>query len=483
MTSLAVAFLCLFYGVPSEKHMQLFPIFVKLAGRRCLVVGAGTVGQAKIQSLLDARARVRVVAPRGTAAVAEWKQQGLVEWEVREFQPSDMDGAFLVIAATNSSATNAVIHKEAEQRNILCNAVDDPENCDFYYGAVVRRGDLQIAISTAGKSPALAQRLRQELETSIGSEYTAWVEELGQEREKLFAQSVEPEQRKRMLHELVSRKFPRRDSADRLSGKVFLVGAGPGDVELLTLKALSVLQSSEVVLHDELVGRDVLALIPSTAEVVNVGKRCGQKSARQEHINSLLVGYASQGLRVVRLKGGDPLLFGRAGEEIEALRKAQIPFEIVPGVTAALAASASAQIPLTHRHVSSALMVLTSHHAASADPDPWPEHIPTNVTLVVYMPGYAYEATQGKLLKAGLSQRTPCAVISQATTPQEQVFRTMIADLHQAPKLPAPTLLVVGDVVRFADHASLRRQFAQSIAEFQPPVTQDFVSEEQEQAE
>ena len=467
--------------------MNLFPIFVKLAGRRCLVVGAGTVGQAKIQSLLDAGAEVRVVASRGTATVADWAQNGAISWEVREFQPSDLDGAFLVIAATNSTATNAVIHQESQQRNIMCNSVDDPENCDFYYGSVVRRGDLQIAISTAGKSPALAQRLRQDLEKRIGPEYTAWMDELGQEREKLFAQSIDPEERKRLLHELVSRKFPRKSSSDPIPGsrgKVFLVGAGPGDVELLTVKALNVLQSAEVVLHDELVGRDVLALIPETAEVHNVGKRSGQKSARQEHINELLIEYASQGFNVVRLKGGDPLLFGRAGEEIEALRKADIDFEIVPGVTAALAAAASAQIPLTHREVSSALMVLTSHHSKFTDSDPWPAHIPTNVTLVVYMPGYAYEATKGKLLKAGLSHRTPCAVISQATSAQEQVFRTTIAELHNVPKLPAPTLLVVGDVVRFADHATLRQQFAQQISEFQPPVAaQDFVPEEQEQAE
>jgi uroporphyrin-III C-methyltransferase/precorrin-2 dehydrogenase/sirohydrochlorin ferrochelatase len=466
--------------------MNLFPIFVKLAGRRCLVVGAGTVGQAKIQSLLDAGAQVHVVAPHGTATVTEWAQSGALSWEVREFQSSDLEATFLVIAATNSTATNAVIHQEAQQRNIMCNSVDDPENCDFYYGSVVRRGDLQIAISTAGKSPALAQRLRQDLEKRIGPEYTAWVDELGAQREKLFAQSIDPEERKRLLHELVSRKFPRKDSSDRIlgsRGKVFLVGAGPGDVELLTVKALNVLQSAEVVLHDELVGRDVLALIPETAEVVNVGKRSGQKSARQEHINALLIEYASQGYRVVRLKGGDPLLFGRAGEEIEALCKADIEFEIVPGVTAALAAAASAQIPLTHREVSSALMVLTSHHSKFADGDPWPEHIPTNVTLVVYMPGYAYEATKAKLLKAGLRHRTPCAVISKATSSEEQVFRTTIADLHNAPKLPAPTLLVVGDVVRFADHATLRQQFAQQISEFQPSVAQDSVSEEQEQAE
>src|ERR1051326_672092 len=234
--------------------MNLFPIFVKLAGRRCLVVGAGTVGQAKIQSLLDAGARVHVVAPHGTATVAEWAQSGAISWDVRDFQPSDLDGAFLAIAATNSAATNAVIHQEAQQQNILCNSVDDPENCDFYYGSVVHRGDLQIAISTAGKSPALAQRLRHDIEKRIGPEYTAWVDELGTQREKLFAQSIDPEERKRLLHELVSRKFPHKDSSDRIlgsRGKVFLVGAGPGDVELLTLKALNILQSAEVVLRSE----------------------------------------------------------------------------------------------------------------------------------------------------------------------------------------------------------------------------------------
>src|SRR5882724_5553865 len=176
--------------------MNLFPIFVKLAGRRCLVVGAGTVGQAKIQSLLDAGAKVRVVASHGTSLVAEWAQSGLIKWEVREFTSSDIDGAFLVIAGTNSTGTNSVIHKESQQRNILCNSVDDPENCDFYYGAIVRRGDLQIAISTAGKSPALAQRLRQDLEAQFGAEYTEWVEELGKDRERLLAQSIQAEERK-----------------------------------------------------------------------------------------------------------------------------------------------------------------------------------------------------------------------------------------------------------------------------------------------
>lgn len=459
--------------------MTLFPIFVKLAGRRCLVIGAGTVGQSKIQSLLVAGANVAVIAPQGTSLVREWAENRLIEWEVREFEASDLNDVFLVIAATNCNAINQIIFREAQKRNILCNSVDDPVNCDFYYPAVVRRGDLQIAISTAGKSPALAQKLRKDLEAQYGPEYAGFVDDLGKTRQGLFAKPADPEERKRLLHQLANREV----SAEK-NGKVYLVGAGPGDAELLTLKALKLIQSADVVLHDELIGPEVMDCIPSTTEVENVGKRCGKKSARQEYINNRLVQHALLGRQVVRLKGGDPLLFGRAGEEIEALRKAKINFEIIPGVTAALAAAAGAQIPLTHRNVSSALMVLTSHHAPTADPDPWPAHIPTNVTLVVYMPGYAYEETKGKLLKAGLSSRTPCAVISQATSPQEQVYRTTIADLHRAPKLAAPTLLVVGDVVRFAEHATLHHPYAAPIPELkQPLVAEKFVSQEQEQAE
>jgi precorrin-2 dehydrogenase len=186
--------------------MNLFPIFVKLAGRRCLVVGAGTVGQAKIRSLLVAGARVRVVALKANPEVMEWAEQGAVELDTRAFHASDIGGSFLVVAATNSNKVNASIYREAQRRNVLCNAVDDPENCDFYYPAVVRRGDLQIAISTAGKSPALAQRLREELEAQFGPEYSAWVAELGKTREQLRARPLAGGQRKKLLHELASRR-------------------------------------------------------------------------------------------------------------------------------------------------------------------------------------------------------------------------------------------------------------------------------------
>jgi uroporphyrin-III C-methyltransferase len=245
-----------------------------------------------------------------------------------------------------------------------------------------------------------------------------------------------------------------------MTGKVYLVGAGPGDPELLTLKALKLLKSADIVLHDDLISAEILAFIPSSTPVHNVGKRFGRKKISQEDINALLVQNALLGLQVVRLKSGDPLIFGRAGEEIEALRAAGIDLEMVPGVTAALGAAARAQIPLTHRQVSSTIVLVTGHHAGADEFADWPAKTPTDATVAVYMPGYDYRNTAEQLLRAGLPGTTPCAIISQATSIQEKIHLTTVEDLHQAPRLPAPTLLVVGEVVRWAKPAELREQFA-----------------------
>jgi precorrin-2 dehydrogenase / sirohydrochlorin ferrochelatase len=199
--------------------MTLFPMFMKLEGRPCLVVGAGTVGEPKISSLIEAGALIRVIALHATAAVVEWAQRGAINWEARAFNGADLDGAFVVIAATNSRELNAAIFRESRQRNILCNVVDDPEYCDFYYSAVVRRGDLQIAISTNGRSPALAQRIRRELEVQFGPEYGEWLRELGQIRQQLFATKIDPEQRRRLLHELASREAFKKAQSTELNSE------------------------------------------------------------------------------------------------------------------------------------------------------------------------------------------------------------------------------------------------------------------------
>jgi uroporphyrin-III C-methyltransferase len=237
-----------------------------------------------------------------------------------------------------------------------------------------------------------------------------------------------------------------------MTGKVYLVGAGPGDPELLTLKAARVLKTADVVLHDDLVSAQILRLVPTHTQVRSVGKRCGKKNISQEEINFLMVTLATSGLQVVRLKGGDPLIFGRGGEEIAALRKANIEFEIVPGITAALGAASSAQIPLTHRQSSHALVVLAGHSAAGADPTNWRALVSLGATVVIYMPGRDYWQSARKLRNAGLPDETPCAIISRATTSEEQVLLTTVERLRAAPRLPAPTLLVVGEVLRHASH-------------------------------
>src|SRR6266403_887127 len=251
-----------------------------------------------------------------------------------------------------------------------------------------------------------------------------------------------------------------------MKGKVYLVGAGPGDPDLLTLKALRLLRAAEVVLHDDLVAPEILKLIPATAQIHNVGKRCGKKKILQGEINDLMVTLAASGLRVVRLKGGDPLIFGRAGEEIETLRRNNIPFEIVPGVTSAMGAAAAAQIPLTHRRASSALVLITAHkasdkNAAEKDGSDWSKFVASGATLVIYMPGQNYSDIAKRLTAAGLAGETPCAVISRASTKQQRTHRTTVLDLHRAPQLAAPTLLVVGEVVRLADPSTIGEAFIQ----------------------
>jgi uroporphyrin-III C-methyltransferase len=248
-----------------------------------------------------------------------------------------------------------------------------------------------------------------------------------------------------------------------MRGKVYLVGAGPGDPDLLTVKALRLLHTVDAVLYDDLVSPEILSVIPSSAQLHNVGKRCGKKQIRQEEINFLMITLADSGQQVVRLKSGDPMIFGRAGEEIEALRKAGVAYEVVPGITSALGAAASAQIPLTHRRISSAVVFLTGHRASADEAADWGRLRAHGSTLVIYMPGQNYRETARRLEAAGLAMETPCAVISRATTSQQRTYRTTLAGLRHLPSLPSPTLLVIGEVVRLQDCPTLE-EFAQPLS-------------------
>lgn len=250
-----------------------------------------------------------------------------------------------------------------------------------------------------------------------------------------------------------------------MKGRVYLVGAGPGDPELLTLRALRLLRTAGAVLHDDLVSPEILKLVSPAAQVHNVGKRCGTKKISQQEINFLMIALADSGLHVIRLKSGDPMIFGRAGEEIESLRRANISYEVVPGVTSALGAAAAAEIPLTHRRASSALVLITAHQASDSEAANWNKLAGSCATLVIYMPGQDYADLAAKLKTAGVAPTTPCAIISRATTSRQQTHRTTVADLVRAPHLAAPTLLVVGEVVRFSDPLTLVPNFTANESE------------------
>ncbi len=442
-------------------------MFVKLQGRTVVVVGAGPIAEQKIPGLFEAGARIRILAPQATPQIVQWASDGKLQWHAREFTANDLDGATLVIAATSAPGVNRTVFQECEARGIFCNAVDDIENCRFYYGAVVQRGGLQIAISTNGKSPALAQRIRKELETTYGEEYAVWLDKLGNTRNALRTKAIDAGRVKSILHRLASKemfeRFRRRAKPvaagqpavaqgealrplpQQPHATVYLVGAGPGDPELLTLRAARLLQAAQVVLHDSLVSREVLAQINPAAQIIDVGKRAGQKLLTQEEINSLLVSYAQDHHIVIRLKGGDPGIFGRAGEEIEALRRANVPFEIVPGITAATAAAAVAKISLTDRRVASQVLLTTFSRGTDGTVMDWGA-ITNTTTLVLYMPGPDYAEVSARLLDGGLPPDLPCAVISAATHITQKFRWSTISRLAREDKLPSPALLIVGRV-------------------------------------
>lgn len=434
--------------------MTLLPIFLKLDARPALVVGAGEVALEKINSLLRTGVKLRVVAPEAKLEIRELAAQGRLEWVQRPFAAADLDGQFIVIAATDRPEVNAAVYRAALEQGIPCNSVDDIPNCDFFFGSVVRRGDLQIAISTAGESPAFAQRLRREIDAQLPQDLGEWLRNIGQLRRDVLKTHPPSEERKLLLHELAYRPICEspfcatrgmvNDEASR--GKVYLVGAGPGDPDLLTVKALRRIEAAEVILHDDLVPQAILDLASPDAEVVNVGKRCGTKSITQEEIHALMIEYARTGRSVVRLKSGDPLIFGRAAEEMTALAGAGIQCEVVPGITAAFAAAAAVGCSLTSRNSASNVIFSTGHHAQSHNLSPMPEI--EDATRVVYMPGRDLRLLALEWLQEGLPEDFPCAIVSRAGQPEQRVRDTVLGALGDAEPVPAPSLLIAGWAVR-----------------------------------
>ncbi len=456
--------------------MNYFPVFFDLTAQKVLVVGGGEVALRKVDLLMRSGASVTVVAPEIHPELMRHAAGGELKLTLREFVAEDLSGARLVIVATSHRALNRWIANLSESRSIPVNVVDDREASRFIMPAIVDRDPVIVAVGSSGTSPVLARRLRERLETLIPQrigEAALWLRSL---RRAAQGQLRDIAARRRFFEELIDgpamRRFMEGDAqgarrlarqllstsanAPRPAGAVTLVGAGPGDPELLTLKALRALQDADVILHDRLVSSAVLDMARRDAERICVGKAARSVGCTQAQINQQLIEHALAGKRVVRLKGGDPFMFGRGGEELEALAAARIDFSVVPGITAAAGCAAYSGIPLTHRDYAHSVSFVTGHADDRGKEPDWRALCAPGHTAVFYMGLARIEYIVGKLLEHGAAQDLPAGIIVQGTLPQQRVIAATLATLATAAEsaaLESPALLVVGEVV--ALHESL----------------------------
>ena len=456
--------------------MNYFPVFFDLTGQRVLIVGGGEVALRKVTLLERTGALITLVAPDIAPELLERGAAGTLQLARREFAPDDLEGVRLVIVATSRRAVNRWIAKLSESRNIPVNVVDDREASRFIVPAIIDRDPVLVAISTGGTSPVLARRLRERLEALIPArigEFASWLKALRRttrqklrdtdERRRFFEAVVDGPAARRFVdgdqtgaQRIAQQLLATTSTAPRAVGEVTLVGAGPGDPELLTLKALRALQDADVILHDRLVPDAVLELARRDATRICVGKSAGNVGTTQEEINALLIEHAQRGQRVVRLKGGDPFVFGRGGEELQALAKAQINFSVIPGITAALGSAAYAGVPLTHRDYAHSVSFVTGHAQSDGQEPDWRALAKNGNTAVFYMGLARLDHIVEQLLEHGAPGTRPAAIIAQGTTADQRVITgtlSSIREVSSAAKLESPALLVVGDVV--ALHSTL----------------------------
>ncbi len=456
--------------------MDYFPVFLDLKKRRCLLVGGGDVATRKGRLLVKAGAILRVVAPQISTELRELVQQCQGEMHLREYQASDVDDCVLAIAATDIDSLNQIISQDAKARYIPVNVVDSPALCTYITPAIIDRSPLVIAISSGGESPVLARLIRAKLETLIPTSYGKLAQFASRWRERIKHRFADTDQRRRFWEKILQGPaaeliFNGQDAqADTLlsdaihqeddsltQGEVYLVGGGPGDPELLTLRALRLMQQADVVLYDRLVSDGVMELVRRDAERIYVGKRRSEHTMEQENINQLLVDLALQGKRVLRLKGGDPFIFGRGGEEIELLAQHHIPFQVVPGITAASGCAAYAGIPLTHRDYAQSVRFVTGHLKDDSTNLHWPELAVPGQTLVFYMGLVGLAEICAALIAHGRAPDTPVALVEKGTTPDQRVLIADLATMAQTVadnNVHGPTLLIIGEVVKL--HASLQ---------------------------
>lgn len=445
--------------------MDFLPIFANVKNKLCLVVGGGSVGARKAAVLLEAGAKVRVVAPE---IADDLRAHSNVETVVARFDVQHLDGVSLVIAATNDRAVNKLVSELAQARNIPVNVVDDPELCSFIMPAILDRSPLMVAFSSGGASPVLTRMMRGKLETVIPQNYSRLAVFAERFRELVKTRVINPAKRRifweNVFEGVVAEKVLTGDessaeamlqqmlqSEDNIQrGEVYLVGAGPGDPDLLTFRALRLMQKADVVVYDNLVSKPIVDMTRRDAERIYVGKKRDDHTLPQEEINLLLVRLAKEGKRVLRLKGGDPFIFGRGGEEIETLAEEGIPFQVVPGITAASGVASYAGIPLTHRDYAQSCMFVTGHLKDGTMNLDWDALARPKQTVVVYMGLHGLDTLCGELIKHGMPDTTPIAIVQQGTTPNQRVITGTLATLPgiaAREKPQAPTLIIVGGVV------------------------------------
>ncbi|MES1925055.1 siroheme synthase [Salinisphaera sp. T31B1] len=450
------------------------PLFIRLSGRSVLVAGAGRVAARRIRRLIDAGAWVRVIAPEAAPEIRAAADRGAIEWQARRAEPGDVAGQWLVFALTDDPAVNAMLCDAAAHAGILAQRGDDAQASDFVVPAVIERDSLQIAIASGGEAPTLARLLRARLEAWVPRAYgdlaalagryrdavkqhlprsrraAFWTQVLdGPIAEKVFAGRLAEAQR-----DLDAALRDARHAPAASRGEVYLVGGGPGDPDLLTFRALRLMQRADVVLYDSLIAPAIVELVNPEAERIHVGKRASRHTLPQDDINGLMVRLASQGKRVLRLKGGDPFVFGRGGEEIARLAASGIAFQVVPGITAASGCAAYAGIPLTHRDHAQSVTFVTGHLKAGELELAWTQLAAPGQTVVFFMALKSLPIICEQLQTHGLPREWPAALIIEGTTTRQRVVVGTLADLaSRAARMTihGPTLLIVGQVVQLSE--------------------------------
>ena len=452
--------------------MNYLPIFIDIKQQPCLVVGGGDIAYRKINLLLKADAAVTCVSKECCDGIVQLVQSNKITHIEKAFEATDINSQILIVSATDDSTLNAHVSELAKSANIPVNVVDSPALCSFVMPSIVDRSPIVIAISSAGKAPVLARLIRAKLESTIPHAYGKLAELAGNFRDQVKAKFNNIEDRRyfweKTFSGIVAEKVfsgkvdeAKADlqaqldgSSDSEVGEVYLVGGGPGDPDLLTFKALRLMQQADVILYDRLVSKEVMELVRRDAELIYVGKERDNHTVAQGDINQLLVDLAKQGRRVCRLKGGDPFIFGRGGEEIETLAENGIPFQVVPGITAASGCSTYSGIPLTHRDYSQSCRFVTGHLKDGSMNLPWDELAVEQQTIVFYMALVGSKHLSEQLIAHGMRGDMPVALIEKGTTPDQKVYTTTLAglpDLVKNETIHAPTLIIVGEVVKLRE--------------------------------